>query len=102
MDDSSNKFIYTSHQVTKYPSSHLMTVGWYLDCFGGFVPTLEEALHRTLIQTTPVEIRVVYCVVTDPALSQRHDKIGMMTARHRVGPSRYHDGGGKWDNFTVT
>ena len=46
--------------------------------------------------------RVVYCVVTDPVLSQRHDKIGMMTARHRVGPCRYHDGGGKWGNFTVT
>ena len=46
--------------------------------------------------------RVVYCVVTDPALSQRHDKIGIMTARHRVGPSRYRDGGGKWGNFTVT
>ena len=49
-----------------------------------------------------VMCRVVYCVVTDPALSQRHDKIGMMTARHRVGPYRYHDGGGKWGNFTVT
>ena len=45
--------------------------------------------------------RVVYCVVTDPAPSQRHDKIGMMTARHRVGPCRYRDGGGKWGNFIV-
>ena len=45
--------------------------------------------------------RVVYCVVTDPAPSQRHDKIGMMTARHRVGPCRYRDGGGKWGNFRV-
>ena len=30
--------------------------------------------------------RVVYCVVTDPAPSQRHDKIGMMTAQHCVDP----------------
>ena len=37
-----------------------------------------------------------------PAPSQRHDKIGMMTARHRDGPCRYHDGGGKWGNFIVT
>ena len=47
------------------------------------------------------ENMVVYCVMTDPAPSQRHDKIGMMTARHRIGPCRYRDGGGKWDNFTV-
>ena len=46
--------------------------------------------------------RVVYCVMTDRAPSQRHDKIGMMTARHRDGPCRYRDRGGKWDNFTVT
>ena len=45
-------------------------------------------------------VRVVYCVVMDPAPSQRHDKIGMMTAQHRVGPCRYRDGGGKWANFT--
>ena len=51
--------------------------------------------------TDPLPTRVVYCVVTDPASSQRHDKIGMMTARHRVGPCRYRDGGGKSDNFTV-
>ena len=56
MDDSSNNFIYTSHQVIKYPSSHLMVTGWYLDCSGGFVPTLEEALHQSLTQTTPVEM----------------------------------------------
>ena len=56
MDDSSNKFIYTSHRVTKYPSSHLMTAGWYLDCSSGFVPTLEEALHQTLIQTALIEM----------------------------------------------
>ena len=46
--------------------------------------------------------RVVYCVVMDPAPSQHHDKIGIMTARHRVGSCRYRDGGGKWGNFTVT
>ena len=45
--------------------------------------------------------RVVYYVVTDLAPSQRHNKIGMMTARHRVGPYRYRDGG-KSGNFTVT
>ena len=53
----------------------------------------------------PLELgifRVVYSVVTDPAPSQRHDKIGMMTARHRVGPCRYRDGGGKSGNFIVT
>ena len=44
--------------------------------------------------------RIVYCVETDLALSQHHDKIDMMTARHRVGPCRYRDGGGKWGNFT--
>ena len=49
-----------------------------------------------------VSARVVYCVVTDLAPSQRHDKIGMMTARHHVGPCRYRDGGGKSGNFTVT
>ena len=32
----------------------------------------------------PAPGRVVYCVMTDPAPSQRHNKIGMMTARHRV------------------
>ena len=37
--------------------------------------------------------KVVYCVVTDPAPSQRHDKIGMMTAQHRDEPCRYRDGG---------
>ena len=46
--------------------------------------------------------RVVYCVVTDRALLCCHDKIGMMTARHRVGPCRYRDGGGKLGNFIVT
>ena len=46
--------------------------------------------------------KVVYYIVTDPAPSQRHDKIGMMTARHRDGPCCYRDGGGKWGNFTVT
>ena len=40
-------------------------------------------------------IRVVYCVVTDPAPSQRHDKIGMMMARHCDRPYRYRDGRGK-------
>ena len=49
-----------------------------------------------------LQLRVVYCVVTNPAPSQRHDKIGMMTARHRVRPCRYRDGGGKWGNFIVT
>ena len=58
-------------------------------------PTTEELIAAT-------EARVVYCVVTDPALSQRHDKIGMMTARHSVEPCRYRDGGGKWGNFIVT
>ena len=39
--------------------------------------------------------RVVYCVVIDPASSQRHDKIGMMTARHSDRPYQYRDRGGK-------
>ena len=55
-----------------------------------------------ILQGLSTPTRVVYCVVMDPAPSQRHDKIGMMTGRHRVGPCRYRDGGGKWDNFTVT
>ena len=49
-----------------------------------------------------VTYTVVYCVMTDPASSQRHDKIGMMMARHRDGPYRYYDGGDKWHNCTVT
>ena len=53
-------------------------------------------------RTVVVMSRVVYCVVTDPTPSQCHDKIGMMTARHRYGPCRYCDGGGKWGNFIVS
>ena len=60
------------------------------------------ALGSTGEHSQQYDGRVVYCVVTDPAPSQRHDKIGMMTARHRDGSCRYHDGGGKWGNFTVT
>ena len=57
MDHSSNKFIYTMLQVSKYPSSHLMVAGWYLDCSGGFIPTSKEALHQSLIEMAPVEIK---------------------------------------------
>ena len=65
---------------------------------------LSQGLKKDkgFLQSSMSKIRVVYCVVTDPAPSQRHDKIGMMTARHRVGPCRYRDGGGKWGNFRVT
>ena len=73
-----------------------------LDKVGGFarvivIKSLHEKLPRLVLAA-----RVVYCVVTDPALSQCHDKISMMTARHHDRPCRYRDGGGKWGNFTVT
>ena len=59
-------------------------------------------MYKYMLVLAMILSRVVYCVVTDPALSQCHDKIGMMTARHRVGPCRYRDGGGKSGNFTIT
>ena len=67
-----------------------------------FLITDSEIMTVSLAFVLLWVLRVVYCVVTDPALSQRHDKISMMTTRHRDGPCRYRDGGGKCSNFTVT
>ena len=61
---------------------------------------MRKTAHASIIHS--LTNRVVYCVVTDPAPSQRHEKIGMMMARHRDGPCCYHDGGGKWRNSTFT
>ena len=62
----------------------------------------DDRLTKQLADITMAPGRVVYCAVTDPAPSQRHDKIGIITARHRDEPCRYHDGGGKWRNIIVT
>lgn len=56
MDDSSKEFMFTKLQVSQYPASHLTGVGWYIDCAGGFVPVSEEALHRDLMATSPLEL----------------------------------------------
>ena len=50
---------------------------------------------------TYVLLWIVYCVVTDPAPSERRNKISMMMARYRNRPCCYRDDGGEWHVFTL-
>ena len=56
MDDSFKEFMFTELQVSHYPASHLRGVSWYINCAGRFVPISEEALHKDLMVTSPLEL----------------------------------------------
>ena len=56
MDASSKEFMFTQLQVSQFPTFHLKSGGWYIDCTGGFVPASKEALHRDLTMAAPLEL----------------------------------------------
>ena len=40
-------------------SMHFVVCGWYLDCYRGFVPEIEEPLYNCLVCSTPEVIELV-------------------------------------------
>ena len=54
-DPNDEDFIFTKLQVERFPLPHLKAGAWYLDCVGGFVPSMEN-LHRFLAKSTPVSL----------------------------------------------
>ena len=107
--DAALQFTSLKREDVQVLSQHHCTLSSYVDASNPekplFLKNLElyaKMLGLETVEDVLLVDRVVYCVVTDPVVSQRHDKISMMTARHRDGPCRYRDGGSKWHNFTIT
>ena len=49
-------FIFMKLQVERFPLPHLKAGAWYLDCVGGFMPSMENDLHRFLVENAPVSV----------------------------------------------
>ena len=49
-------FMFTKLQGERFPLPHLKAGAWYLDCVGGFVPSIENDLHRFLAESAPLSV----------------------------------------------
>ena len=45
-------------QLVKFPRVHLVVGGWYLDCYRGFVPDVEEPLYNNLVSSAPEDFEL--------------------------------------------
>ena len=43
-------------QVERFPLPHLKAGAWYLDCVGGFVPSMENDLYQPLAESTLISV----------------------------------------------
>ena len=55
-DPNDEDYMFTKLQVERFPLPHLKAGAWYLDCVGGFVPSMENDLHRSLAESAPVGV----------------------------------------------
>ena len=49
-------FMFTKLQVERFPLPHLKAGAWYLDCVGGFVPSMENDLYHFLTESAPISV----------------------------------------------
>ena len=49
-------FIFMKLQIERFPLPHLKARAWYLDCVGGFVPSMENDHHRFLAKSAPISV----------------------------------------------
>ena len=66
-------FMFTNLQVERFPLSLLKVGMWYLDCVGGFVPSVEDDLHCSLAESAPVSI-VEHEVELSPSVEVEKEK----------------------------
>ena len=67
-------FMFTKLQVERFPLPYLKAGAWYLDCVGGFVPSMENDLHCFLAESAPVSI-VEDKVEPSPVVEVEKEKI---------------------------
>ena len=51
-DPDDENYMFTKLQDERFPLPHLKARSWYLDCVGGFLPSMENDLHRSLAGTS--------------------------------------------------
>ena len=56
INDKSDLCVYTPMQLAKFSRMHLVAGGWYLDCYRGFVPNVENPLTIALF---PLPLRLL-------------------------------------------
>ena len=66
--------MFTKLQDERFPLPHLKAGAWYLDCVGGFVPSMENDLHRSLSECAPIGV-VDDEVEPSPAVEVEKEKI---------------------------
>ena len=72
-DPDDEDYMFTKLQVERFPLPHLKARAWYLDCVGGFVPSMENDLHRPLAKCAPVGV-VEDKVEPSPAVEVEKEK----------------------------
>ena len=72
-DPDDEDFMFKKLQVERFPLPHLKAGAWYLDCVGGFVPSMENDLHRFLAQSAPIGVVEVE-VEPSPAVKVEKEK----------------------------
>ena len=55
-DPNNEDFMFTKLQVERFPLPHLKAGAWYVDCVGGFVPSMENDLHCYLAKSALVSV----------------------------------------------
>ena len=72
-DHDDEDYMFMKLQVEKFPLPHLKARLWYLDCVGGFVPSMENDLHRSLAKCAPIGV-VEDEVEPSPAMEVEKEK----------------------------
>ena len=73
-DPDDNDYMFMKLQAERFPLPHLKAVAWYLDCVGGFVPSMENDLHCSLAKSAPVGV-VEDEVEPSPVMEVEKEKI---------------------------
>ena len=55
-DPNDEDFMFTKLQVERFPLLHLKAGTRYLDCVGGLLPSMEDDLHCSLVESAPVSV----------------------------------------------
>ena len=72
-DPDDEDYMFTKLQVERFLLPPLKAGTWYLDCVGGFVPSIENNLHRSLAESAPVGV-VENEVESSPAMEVEKEK----------------------------